>query len=180
MREISINSKEEMKIYMNPQRQRVLKLLKINGQAMTPKQLSIEMGISPSAVTSHIKQLESIGLVELDHTEKINGIQAKYYKKADVNVSLRTNNNKELFDEQEVFLNAKMTENWQGFMNYFAGLDEEQDFEGAGNMITGIAFLNQEDARQLNKMIQKFLSEHKVKNPDTKPWNTTFIFFPEE
>ena len=64
---------------MNPQRQRLIHLMQVYGEAMTPKQLSNELGISASAVTAHIKKLESLGLIKLDYTKKINGITAKYY-----------------------------------------------------------------------------------------------------
>ncbi len=53
-------------------------MLEIRGEAMTPKQMSNELGIFPSAVTSHIKKLETLGVLRLDHTKQINGITAKY------------------------------------------------------------------------------------------------------
>ena len=46
----------------------------------TCKQLADAMGISASSVTHHMKKLEKLGLVELDHTELIRGITAKYWR----------------------------------------------------------------------------------------------------
>lgn len=41
------------------------------------------MDISPSSVQHHIKKLISLDLLELDHTELIQGITARYYKFTD-------------------------------------------------------------------------------------------------
>ena len=95
MKEIILDTPEKNKIYMNPQRQRLIRLMQVSGEAMTPKQLSNELGISPSAVTAHIKKLESLGLIKLDHTKKINGITAKYYALEDVSISLKFNQQKD-------------------------------------------------------------------------------------
>ena len=65
---------------MNPQRQRLIKAMEVNGAPITPKQLSNLLKISASSVSLHIRKLEELGLVELDHTESLHGIQAKYDK----------------------------------------------------------------------------------------------------
>ena len=78
---IDITTKKQMDIYMNPQRQRLLKEMSIYGKPITPKQLSNILNISPSSVTYHLKKLQELGIVELDHTEMVHGICAKYYKK---------------------------------------------------------------------------------------------------
>ena len=161
MKEIILDTPEKNKIYMNPQRQRLIRLMQVSGEAMTPKQLSNELGISPSAVTAHIKKLESLGLIKLDHTKKINGITAKYYALEDVSISLKFNQQKDasVSNEQEVFLNYMMNENWQGFLEYkrdlWAASNENTDVPASvtGDVISSVAFLTDEDAAQLKKYV---------------------------
>ena len=202
MKEIILDTPEKNKIYMNPQRQRLIRLMQISGEAMTPKQLSKELGISPSAATAHIKKLESLGVLRLDHTKKINGITAKYYALEDVNISLKTNEQQDdsVVNEQEVFLNYMMNENWQGFLEYKRNLwargekttekkateekpeanNENTDVPApvTGDVISSVAFLTDKDAAELKKYIIDFLAAHADKQPNTKPWSTTLLAYP--
>jgi DNA-binding transcriptional ArsR family regulator len=202
MKEIILDTPEKNKIYMNPQRQRLIRLMQVSGEAMTPKQLSKELGISPSAATAHIKKLESLGVLRLDHTKKINGITAKYYALEDVNISLKTNEQQDdsVVNEQEVFLNYMMNENWQGFLEYKRNLwargekttekktteekpeasNENTDVPApvTGDVISSVAFLTDEDAAELKNYIIDFLEAHVDKQPNTKPWSTTLLAYP--
>ncbi len=180
MKKITLSSEKDLKIYMNPQRQKLMRIMEVKGEAMTPKQLSLELKISPSAVTSHIKKLEELGLVELDHTEKINGIQAKYYQLTNAEISLRANENKELYSDQEVLLNYLMNENWSHYLEYMKGLPENPETKALGDFVNGVAFLKEEDVMELKTYISTFLRTHKTKEEGTIPWNTTLLFFPEE
>ncbi|WP_197019861.1 winged helix-turn-helix domain-containing protein [Pseudobutyrivibrio sp. LB2011] len=186
MKEIILDTPEKNKIYMNPQRQRLIRLMQVSGEAMTPKQLSNELGISPSAATAHIKKLESLGVLRLDHTKKINGITAKYYALEDVNISLKTNEQQDdsVVNEQEVFLNYMMNENWQGFLEYKRNLwargEKNTDVPApvTGDVISSVAFLTDEDAAELKNYIIDFLAAHADKQPNTKPWSTTLLAYP--
>ncbi|SET31058.1 Winged helix-turn-helix DNA-binding [Pseudobutyrivibrio sp. C4] len=186
MKEIILDTPEKNKIYMNPQRQRLIRLMQVSGEAMTPKQLSNELGISPSAATAHIKKLESLGVLRLDHTKKINGITAKYYALEDVNISLKTNEQQDdsVVNEQEVFLNYMMNENWQGFLEYKRNLwargEKTTDVHApvTGDVISSVAFLTDEDAAELKNYIIDFLAAHADKQPNTKPWSTTLLAYP--
>ncbi len=207
MKEIILDTPEKNKIYMNPQRQRLIRLMQVSGEAMTPKQLSNELGISPSAATAHIKKLESLGVLRLDHTKKINGITAKYYALEDVNISLKANEQQDnsVVNEQEVFLNYMMNENWQGFLEYKRNLwargektTEKKTIEEkakeekpeacnentdepapvTGDVISSVAFLTDEDAAELKNYIIGFLEAHVDKQPNTKPWSTTLMAYP--
>jgi len=186
MKEIILDTPEKNKIYMNPQRQRLIRLMQVSGEAMTPKQLSNELGISPSAATAHIKKLESLGVLRLDHTKKINGITAKYYALEDVNISLKTNEQQDdsVLNEQEVFLNYMMNENWQGFLEYKRNLwargEKTTDIPApvTGDVISSVAFLTDEDAAELKNYIIDFLAAHADKQQNTKPWSTTLLAYP--
>ena len=64
---LDITTREQLDVYMNPQRQRLLHEMQVLARPATCKQLADAMGISASSVTHHMKKLESLGLVELDH-----------------------------------------------------------------------------------------------------------------
>ncbi|NLT49026.1 MAG: helix-turn-helix transcriptional regulator, partial [Clostridiales bacterium] len=74
MKRIKLTTKKELNIYMSPVRQQLLRQLSIANGPMTPKMLSDSLGISPSSVQHHIRKLSELELIELDHTEVINGI----------------------------------------------------------------------------------------------------------
>lgn len=56
MEKITLSTKKELEIYMNPVRQKLLRLLGRSKIPMTPKQLSEKLEISPSSVQHHIKK----------------------------------------------------------------------------------------------------------------------------
>ena len=108
-------------------------------------------------------------------------------------------------NEQEVFLNYMMNENWQGFLEYKKGIwaGEDKSRVGAeeltavqptevsedvistvhpapvtGDVISSVAFLTDEDAAELKNYIIDFLAAHADKQPNTKPWSTTLLAYP--
>ena len=75
-----LHTAEELKIFVNPQRMRLVNLLETMGEPATAKMLADRLGISASSVKHHLNKLESIGLVEIDHQAHIHGILATYYR----------------------------------------------------------------------------------------------------
>ncbi len=88
MQTITLATKEQLDIYINPQRQRLLRFLAITARPMTPKELSVALGISASATQHHIARLVSLGVVALSHTKQIRGITAHYYHALPVTVRI--------------------------------------------------------------------------------------------
>ena len=177
---IDITTRKELDIYMNPQRQRILKCLSVNSQPMTPKQLSNELGISASAVTFHLKKLESIGVVELDYTEMIRGIQAKYYKRTPAVVNLRGSVQDDLKEEKTVLLDYLMNDIWNGFKEYLSGLkDMPKEDEVHGDASNGILYLTKEEAKQAMDLILSFQKNHQEPREGTEPWEYAVIAYPK-
>lgn len=75
----TLTTLEEIKIFSDPYRLRIMKTFVDFGRPATVKEVADRMGEVPAKVYYHVKKLESIGLVSIDHTEVINGIVAKYY-----------------------------------------------------------------------------------------------------
>ncbi len=75
-----ITTDEEFKIFVDPYRMRILEVYNDEKTPLTVKQVADILGEVPAKVHYHIKKLIKIGILELDHIEIINGINAKYYK----------------------------------------------------------------------------------------------------
>ena len=154
---ITLATRKQMDIYMNPQRQRLLKALEVSGKPMTPKQLSNVLKISASSVSLHIRKLEELGLLELDHTESIHGIQAKYYKKLPVSVSIGGNLDDDLREERFYLSDYIMTELWNGFKDRLKRAKDKSDVMTTGDFTSGVVHLSKKDAEEQEAAYQALL-----------------------
>jgi predicted transcriptional regulator len=75
-----IRTDEELKVFTDPYRMRIIETFLHNNKSMTVKQVADELGEVPAKVHYHVKKLLKIELLKLDHIEVINGINAKYYE----------------------------------------------------------------------------------------------------
>lgn len=183
MKVIDIKTRKQLDIYMNPQRQRLLKCLELNIAPMTPKQISDMLKISPSSVTFHLKKLVELGVVELDHTEMIHGIQAKFYKKVSVTINLGAGIEGDLKKEKEVLADYFINDIWKGFKKYMNTLQlkEESDIDNVvGDTKNGVLYMTDEEAKELKKIINQYMMNHSVPKEDTKPWEVAIIAYPRK
>src|SRR5690554_636852 len=90
---IYLSSEKQLRIFMLPLRQKILKTMFLNGRPMTAKQISDQLSITPSSAKHHLLKLQEISLVTPDHQELINGITARYYRTTGKHVSIGQNFN---------------------------------------------------------------------------------------
>lgn len=193
--EITITTRKQLEIYMNPQRQRLLKILELNGAPMTPKQLSLRLDISPSSVTHHLKKLEQLGLVKVDHTERIHGIQASFYRLVPAMVNLKGNTPDDLQAEKMLIAEYSINDTWTDFKKYLSeesrqnGLEKTGQETGKktgtqagplGDYINGIYYLTDEEAEKIRAQIMAFQKEHLHPREDAKPWEVALVAFPRK
>lgn len=178
-KEIRIQTKKDLDIYMNPQRQRLLKCMGINGIPMTPKQLSDQLGISPSSVTYHIKKLEELGVVELDHTEMVHGILARYYKRIPVLVCLNAGTKDDMQLEKEVLMDYMMNDIWSHFKTYLKNGDDSPE-ELKGDAVSGMMYLDDNDIRQLKQFFDDFQKAHSIPKEGAAAWEAALIAYPRK
>jgi len=69
---IVITSDKDLKIIMSPIRQKIMKLMRVEGKTVTSKYIADRLNITPSSARHHIKQLEQLEIIETDHCEVIN------------------------------------------------------------------------------------------------------------
>lgn len=179
MESIFLSGKKELDIYVNPQRQNLLRCMRIAGIPLTPKQLADRIGVSASSVQHHIGKLMEIGVVALSHTEKIHGITAKYYRVLPKEVRIGGFNRDGHREERFALLQSIVSQVFSGFSDYCekraAGEAEAGQF---GDMLSGVIRLNNEEAGALYTMIRGFLNEHEGGGSQGEAWEYALIAYP--
>lgn len=174
---IILSTKKDLETYMNPCRQNILREMGKAGEPVTPKYLSDRVGVSPSSIQFHLKKLEDLGLVDLHHTEQIRGITARFFALTDVDVSIGGHLN-DYREEREIVLENMVRNIFDGccktMRNSFKNVQgmslNEAAEKSSSDILTGISFLTDKEAADLQKIIQNYLAAHSKKRPDTHPW----------
>lgn len=181
MEVVNLDTREKQNAFMNPARQDILRLLQLAGRPMTPKELSDKMGISASSVTFHIKKLAELGVVALDHTEKIRGITARYYKALNVAVHLGLLASGGDDAAQEMFLQRTVEQVLAGVQGLKRLAEEkglsEEDVMGLGDMHNGVVYLTREEAIELQRRVMEFLNERETPRPDTQAYEYVLMAY---
>lgn len=182
-KEIRLRTKKEMDIFTSATRQQLLRLLTCSPDPMTPKALSIKMGISPSSVQHHIRLLESLGLVELAKTQQVNGITAKYYTTTGATVSLGISDNQDPAHNQKKAMGLQLLQNAiDGFSHNvwdaptLPGEPENQN----GDLLCGVAFLTPDQWQELCRVVTGYLESHKQPCEGAVPWEYALLAYRRE
>lgn len=177
---ITLNTKEELEIYMHPQRQKLLRLLTLSQHPCTPKELSEQMGISPSSVQHHIKKLMSLGLVVLDHTQVIRGITARYYTVLrDVDITIGCGRGDELDGDREALARNLVSEVTNAALAR-ARDNHYPDGPRVAEILTGLVYLPREKMEALLSQIQTFIEENRDPQCQTSPWEYALVVYEVE
>lgn len=180
-REIDITTRKQLDIYMNPQRQRLLHEMQLIVRPATCKELADIMGISASSVTHHMKKLEELGLVELDHTEAIRGITARYWRAVPVQVNLRMSDGDDLREEKELvvdYLNQRVFEGLRAYVSSGAAARDEQLGRARGELRAGVVYITEDDARAFQQMVDEFIAAHEAPADGAVPWEVSIGCYP--
>jgi DNA-binding transcriptional ArsR family regulator len=142
----------------------------------------VERLVAPSSAQHHIKKLESIGLVEQDHIELINGIQARFIRASDVMVSIGQQLRDDISQLRDTLVKTSLTEAYEGFQRIVEYSRESGEFEAdSGNDIfLEIAHLTDDQARELRKLVMAYTQQHKRAGEDTKPWRIVYMAYDME
>ena len=88
MKKLILEKEKDLKIFLDPFRSRIMDVVRDAEQPMTVKEIADFLGEVPAKVYYHVKKLESIGVLYVEHTKVINGIVAKYYSLAADSIAL--------------------------------------------------------------------------------------------
>ena len=181
MEPILLTGKKELDIYVNPQRQNILRCMQIKGEPMTAKQIADEIGISASSVARHIRLLSELGIVEQSHTERIHGITATYFRVLPRPIRVGGLKDDGENNQRIALMQADITQRFDGFLAYCEALgDRISDDTQFGDMLSGIIHLKQSEAKELYQMIRSFLDAHENHDPGSNAWEFALIAYPVE
>lgn len=179
MKTIILSTKKDLNIYINPQRQQLMRQMRLSGIPMTPKQLSEKMGISASSVQHHIGKLLELGLIELDHTESIHGIIASFYRLTDTTVCIGAYLQDEHSQERYTLMQNMIASVFSGFEEHCANsLTDDTSKENHGDILSGVVHMTKDDANTLYGIIRSYIEAHEHKGKGTVPWEYALIAYP--
>lgn len=180
-KKIILSTQEELRIFMSPQRQSLLRILGIAGKAMTAKELAVQMKISASSAQLHIRKLVQLGVLEKDHTERINGITATYYRLSGADVFIGLRGNDALFEERDAVVQNLMMQVYKNSRDALrsapAGMPLEEVRRNCCDSRSGIFYLRPEDAAELEDFIDRFLREKGAPREGAAAWEWSFILY---
>ncbi len=185
-KKVKLTTKKELEIYMNPVRQQLIRQLDIAKAPMTPKMLADKLGISASGVQHHIKKLMSLGLIELDHTELINGITASFYKPTYAAVQIGLEHTNDTILQKDVLMQDRISRTFDGFLyqkKKIMSRYENPDIDvlqQLGDIMTGVVHLTNQDSKELMKLVTEYIEAHSVPAPDRSPWEYAIILYNAE
>lgn len=179
---IILKTDKDLKIVMSPIRQKIIKTMSREGKPVTSKQIADKLCISPSSAQHHIKQLEQIGVIVFDHSEIINGINAKYLKLSERTISIGQNINDDLSSERDILAKNILFETYSDFQNLLTTNKTEliEEFNKGNKMadqMSGVVHLTTEKANELFDIINDFIKNHSKAYDGTHPFEYALIAY---
>ncbi len=174
-----IKTEEEFKIFADPYRMKIMSTFGSNKNPMTVKMVADEMGEVPANVHYHVKKLLKIGLIELDHIEVINGINAKYYKKIVDDIILEISK-----DQPQEMMNMQMDLATNALLNtvdLFKDAVREraikiksapEERKNDGFLLVDDVYLSEEDYNEYYTLVKSFLDTKSTKGKGKSKYKT--------
>lgn len=169
---IILRTEKELKVFMDPMRQRLLRIMEIAGAPLTAKNIADRMKMTAPSAKHHLTQLESIGLVEPDHTEIIHGITAQYYRIADVEIRLGVDESEFKTEKELITENLVMSV----FRNFIHNLHTTSDITTVGDIHTGVVHLTEEQYHDIHNQIMRFSQENRKSSAKTTPYEFAVLY----
>lgn len=166
---ICLTTEKELRIFMDPLRQRVLECMESAGAPMTAKKIADALHIAPSSAGHHLRQLASIGVVLEDHRETVHGIVATFYRLTDKNVGFDSGHTG-LWNEKQLLLENRSRMVQDGFFKAVRGADTAQKAEAPGTHFdVGVAHLTPAQMQQMDALLRQWAAQHRAPGPGTVP-----------
>ncbi len=124
-----------------------------------------------------MKQLISIGLIEKDHTEQINGITANFMRLSNVTVRIGNQFGDTLSESRKAFMDSHLAQIYASYEATVKQHPHQSETSPYGDVITGIVHLTDEDAAALAKLVAQFLIGHDTASETTHPWEIAMIAY---
>lgn len=132
---------------------------------MTPKQVADSLSMTSSSAKHHILRLVGLGAVEIDRTERINGITATFYRRTSATISIGYDGK----GPRDALVQNLLKEVQDGFFSHDRVVDDP-DGHFMGDVLTGVLHLGQEEADELMDIIRSYIASHEKKGAGTLPF----------
>lgn len=174
-----LTTDEEIKIFSDPYRMKIIAIFQASEESMTVKQVSVEMGEVPAKVHYHVKKLLAIDILVLDHIEVINGINAKFYKlvKRRFSINLRAAD-KGVESSGLDHITRYLLQHIDNFRNDWVSLsefvkDEKVAMENEGLLIYKNLYISDAAYEEIRQTIFDIVDKHKTS--DSKKNKYSFL-----
>lgn len=179
-----IQTDEELKIFSDPYRMKIINAYIKAGKPLTVKGVADLMGEVPAKVHYHVKKLLTINILFLDHTEMINGITAKYYKLTTENFQVSYENTPSqpaLFDSTTNMLISVIDEFKEDIYRnarYLKTHKESMNIPRKGFITKEELYLNEENYEKFNEEMKLlYLKYRNVSDEKTTHEKEKYDFF---
>lgn len=165
---------EEIKVYSDPYRLKILLLVRRNNAPMTVKQIADKMNEVPAKVYYHVKKMEKVGILEIVKTEQINGIIAKYYSVAAESFNIENSYiddvSKKIFnDEVTKVISQGFDEARDIYLEQLKHINLEKKDSKTGTFTLSDLEIEEDEIQEFRKDILKVVSKYeKKKNESSK------------
>lgn len=165
-----ISTTEEIKAFSDPFRLSIINVYREQKQPLTVKKCADILGVFPAKVLYHVKKLLEINVLELDHIEVINGINAKYYKllKTRFHIQIQEGSVDEVKQNLEYVNNIMMSQVEQFKLDFItmtqtAVSRQLHDTHDTGWFSSNNVYLNREEFDELGKIVVEYVESHNTK-----------------
>ena len=168
-----LSTMEEIRIYSDPYRLKILTTFQKLNRPATIKEVADEMGEVPAKVYYHAKKMERIGLLLLEHTKLINGITAKYYLPFDGEIHIHR-------EEVEGATEQVIASETQKLLGELYDKSRARFLESlqpntSAKLMNHEVYLTEEEAAAFINYVNDFMNKHQHKTADDQTAHELFI-----
>lgn len=174
---ISLNGEKELRIFMLPLRQQIIREMRIIGKPITAKQLADKLNITPSSAKHHLNKLQEIGIVEFDHSKLINGITANYMSLTDVDIRIGQDLNDEFNELRDVYSQNIMSQVYQRYQSSIEITRPLNRDLNRGDFLTGVVHLSDDKLLELLSIMNNFIDKNKDIKESTNAYEFALVYY---
>lgn len=176
-----ISTTKELKVFSDPFRLNIINVFRENHEPLTVKGCADILNEFPSKVSYHVKKLIDIDVLELDHVEVINGINAKYYKLSHEKFKIQIKEDTEDVVRKNVdYVNSIVISQIEQFKVDFLNMsqrainDNVKESHEVGLFSNNKIYLSKEEYHELEAYMMKFIQSHNEKDESKNKYSFAF------
>lgn len=180
-----LKTNDEIRTMTDPYRIDIVQIFRKNNNIpLTVKDIADALGEPHGKVYYHIKKLEKIGALALDHTKSINGIIAKYYKLDFKELSIENDSDvrREIELNQSLNMVAKFYDDSKNaFIKYIKTMDSEKrnherkQGEKESFLTCNTLYFTQQSYIKFSEELKELISKYEIETKDENEYKKTIF-----